>query len=265
MHVEKNVFDNIFNTIMDKKGKTKDNENVREDMKMICKRRTLKLKAENDKYKKPKATYITVCEWIKQLKFSDGYVSNIARCINIDDGKIYGMKSHDYHVFMQRLIPLVFRYMLPKLVWGALTKLSIFFKEVCATELCASVMENLEKIFPPTFFDVMEHLVMHLPYEVKVAKPMQYKWIYPFERCMLYVKRKVQNKARVEGSICEAYILEEISNFASMHDMINKCLSIFKYPCRPIGNGSNRFLIDMELQIAETYVLVNYKEIEPFL
>ncbi|KAJ1410164.1 hypothetical protein SESBI_22193 [Sesbania bispinosa] len=49
------------------------------------------------------------------------------------------------------------------------------------------------------------------------------------------------------------------------HDMIDEYLSIFKYPCRPIGKGSSRFLIDVELQIAETYVLVNCKEVEPYL
>ncbi|RDX90084.1 hypothetical protein CR513_28091, partial [Mucuna pruriens] len=233
MHVKKNVFDNILNMIMDIKGKTKDNANTREDMKMICKCPTLELKIENDKYKKPKATYVLnankkrmVCEWIKQLKFPNGYVSNIACCINSDDGKIYGMKSHDCH-----------------------------------------------KIFPPAFFDVMEHIVMHISYEAKVGGTVQYRWIH---------LRGVQNKARVEGSISEAYILEDISNFASMyfdpklqtrctqvpqnddgvHDMINKCLSIFKYPCRPIGMGSNRFLIDMKLQIAKTYVLVNVGQVE---
>lgn len=131
----------------------------------------------------------------------------------------------------------------------------------------------------------MEHLVVHLPYEAKVGGPVQYRWMYPFERCMLYLKRKVRNKARVEGSICEAYILEEISNFASMYfdphlqtrrtqvprnddggeDMPDECLSIFKHPCRPIGKGRNRFLTDKELEIAEIYVLVNCSEVEPYL
>ncbi|PNX91366.1 hypothetical protein L195_g047496, partial [Trifolium pratense] len=131
----------------------------------------------------------------------------------------------------------------------------------------------------------MEHLVVHLPYEAKVGGPVQYRWMYPFERCMLYLKRKARNKARVEGSICEAYNLEEVSNFASMYFdpklqtrhtkvprnddggqcMIDECLSIFKYPCRPIGKGKKRFLTDGEYQIAETYVLVNCKEVEPFL
>ena len=32
MHIEKNVFENIFNTVMDVKGKTKDNINARMDI-----------------------------------------------------------------------------------------------------------------------------------------------------------------------------------------------------------------------------------------
>ena len=41
--------------------------------------------------------------------------------------------------------------------------------------------------------------------------------MYIVHRCMFDLKKKVQNKARVEGSICEAYILEEISHFSSMY------------------------------------------------
>jgi hypothetical protein len=42
-------------------------------------------------------------------------------------------------------------------------------------------------IFPPSFFDSMEHLHMHLPYEVKVGGPVQYRWMYPFERLDIIV------------------------------------------------------------------------------
>ncbi|KAK4389817.1 hypothetical protein Sango_2318700 [Sesamum angolense] len=43
MHIEKNVFDNIFNTEIDIKGKTKDNLNARKDLKIICNRLELEL------------------------------------------------------------------------------------------------------------------------------------------------------------------------------------------------------------------------------
>jgi hypothetical protein len=39
MHIEKNVFENIFNTVMDVKGKTKDNIKARLDVALFCNRK----------------------------------------------------------------------------------------------------------------------------------------------------------------------------------------------------------------------------------
>lgn len=47
------------------------------------------------------------------------------------------------------------------------------------------ILCKLEKIFPPAFFDVMVHLAIHLPREVKLGGPVHYRWMYPIER---YVK-----------------------------------------------------------------------------
>ena len=131
MHVEKNVFDNILNAIINIKGKTKDNMNAHLDMTIVCKRPELELLDRNGIIVKPKVIYALgaahikeVCLWLKQLRFLDGYVSNITRCVNTNEEKIYEMKSHDCYVFMQRLLPIAFRDMLPKLVWGVMTKLS---------------------------------------------------------------------------------------------------------------------------------------------
>src|SRR5262249_38045920 len=106
MHIEKNVFNNMFNTVMDEKGKTKDNAKAREDLKTICKRPELELQCRNDKIFKPKVAYVLTSyqvkearRWIKDLRFLDRYVSNITHCVNIEEGKMYGMKSHDFHVF----------------------------------------------------------------------------------------------------------------------------------------------------------------------
>jgi Domain of unknown function (DUF4218) len=74
-----------------------------------------------------------------------------------------------------------------------LTELSNFFRDLYATELKVEHMEELEKkiivtiyklekIFPPAFFDSMEHLILHLAYEAKVGVPVFCRWMYPFER-----------------------------------------------------------------------------------
>ncbi|KAL8147860.1 hypothetical protein AgCh_005257 [Apium graveolens] len=120
MHVEKNVFDNVFNTVMNVTGNTKDNDKARLDLKDICKRPTLELQeSSNGKTVKPHARYTLskkqvedVCTWIKSLKLPDGYASNILRCVTdkTPHGKLKGMKSHDCHVFLERLLPIAFQH-----------------------------------------------------------------------------------------------------------------------------------------------------------
>ncbi|XP_076927018.1 uncharacterized protein LOC143590413 [Bidens hawaiensis] len=51
-----------------------------------------------------------------------------------------------------------------------------FLNSKVALTLC-----KLEKIFPPTFFTVMVHLVVHLTREVKLGGPVAFRWMYPIE------------------------------------------------------------------------------------
>ena len=107
--------------------------------------------------------------------------------------KLFGMKIHDFHVFMQRLIPIAFRNLMPTNVWEPLIELSLFCKDLTCIKLKEEVMGRLElkitvtlckleRIFPPGFFDSMEHLPIHFPYEARIASPVQFRWMYPFER-----------------------------------------------------------------------------------
>ena len=75
------------------------------------------------------------------------------------------------------------------------------------------LLYKLEKIFPPGCFLPMQHLIMHLPYEARMRGPMQNHWCYLIERCLKTLRKKCRNKAKIEASIAEAYILEEVSNF----------------------------------------------------
>ncbi|XP_055960094.1 uncharacterized protein LOC126661596 [Mercurialis annua] len=236
-------------------------------------------------------------EWVKELKFPDGHVSNLGRCVDLKKLKMNGMKSHDCHVFMQRLLPIAFREFLHPSVWEPITELSIFFKDLTCTTLkeddliemekdIAKILCKLERIFPPNFFDSMEHLPIHLPYEAKLAGPVQYRWMYPFERYLRKLKRKVTNKAKVEGSIATGYLYEEIAKFASFYfndgdptlpdrlqrnetrddvvdDDVDR-LSIFKPNGRPIGASKKRSLEEDEYTAAHSYILLNCPEIEHY-
>jgi hypothetical protein len=170
-------------------------------MAQLCHRPHLEL-TTNDKGNiiKPHATYCLdkkqrreICEWVKNLQFPDGYVSNLANIVDVDDASFGGLKSHDCHIFMERLLPVAFRDFLPDSIWEALTEVSNFFRDLCARELDPIHIEKLErdiivtickleKIFPPGFFDSMEHLIVHIAYEARVCGPVSFRWMYTFER-----------------------------------------------------------------------------------
>jgi hypothetical protein len=201
MHTEKNVMEALLATILDISDKTKDNVKARLDLEIICDRSDYHMrKKPNGSWEKRRAPFclsreqkIAVLRWLKALKFPDMYAANIRRGVNLSDLRINGMKSHDYHIFMERLLPIALRGFIDNTIWLALAELSFFFRQLCSTEINIEKMEELEnsipvllckleKIFPPGFFNSMQHLLLHLPYEAKIGGPVQYRWMYVFER-----------------------------------------------------------------------------------
>nr|XP_011467165.1 PREDICTED: uncharacterized protein LOC105352270 [Fragaria vesca subsp. vesca] len=125
------------------------------------------------------------------------------------ENKISGLKTHDFHVLLQRLLPVVIRPYLQSDVVDTLVALFKFFQRICAKELKKSdvrslqedivcIMCKLEMIFPPTFFDIMIHLMIHLPEQVLLTGSVQYTWCYPNER-QLGDFKKNKNKRFPEG------------------------------------------------------------------
>ncbi|GJY27726.1 hypothetical protein Tco_0403493 [Tanacetum coccineum] len=86
---------------------------------------------------------------------------------------------------------------------------------VKAKDQLINIMCSLEKIFPPAFFNIMVHLVIHLPEEAIQGGPEEYRWMYPFKRYMKKLKNYVRNKAKPEGSIAKGYVTEEALTFCS--------------------------------------------------
>jgi hypothetical protein len=64
----------------------------------------------------------------------------------MEECKLYGMKSHDCHVFMQTLILLAFRDLLPKGIRDAVTEISHFFRDTCSNKLNVYHIDRLETI-----------------------------------------------------------------------------------------------------------------------
>ena len=145
------------------------------------------------------------------------------------------------------------------------------------------ILCKLEKIFPPSFFDVMLHLAVHLPEEAILRGPVQYGWMYPVERRLLTLKRFVRNMARPEGSIAEAYVAAECLNICSRYfgdDVETRHnregrnrervvieegeLSVFQHGAYLIG-APNLTYLEHDYEKMVWFVLNNCPEVEPYI
>ena len=109
---------------------------------------------------------------------------------------------------------------------------------------------------------------------------MQNHWCYPIERCLKTLHKKCRNKAKIEASIVEAYILEEVSNFIEKY-YSEKLSSVYNPPPRynagendlslfqgQLGSASastTKQLKNEEWRSIMLYVLTNLVEVQPFI
>ncbi|XP_071913572.1 uncharacterized protein [Coffea arabica] len=130
-------------------------------------------------------------------------------------------------------------------------------------------------MFPPPFFNIMEHLLVHLPEEAKLGGPFQFRSMYPIERYLCTLKNYVRSRSHPEGSIAEGYLAEECMAFCSMYlDNIESKLNrpprnyedeyLNRQIGRPLGKEEVIYLDDVSWVQAHRYVLGNLETVDPF-
>ena len=75
-----------------------------------------------------------------------------------------------------------------------------------------NVFVSFELVFPPSFFNIMTHLV-HLVKEISILGPVFLHNMFPFERFMGVLKKYVKVRSKPEGSITQGYGTEEVIEF----------------------------------------------------
>ena len=116
MYIEKNVCDNVLYTML-KDEKSKDHLQARQDLKDMRIKEEL-WPDENGKYipllftmtREQRKIFLNT---LKNVKMPNGYSSNISCCVDDENYRIFGFKSHDSHILMQHLLPIVIRNVLP--------------------------------------------------------------------------------------------------------------------------------------------------------
>jgi hypothetical protein len=143
MHQECNVVESIISMYFEVTGFSKDNVNARKGLAALCNRPSLepKINAKGN-LKRPQAPYCLklierkeILRWLKKLKFPDRYASNIKRVINVSTSKLNWLKSHDYHIIIARLMPVMFCGYFNADPGKIFAELSYFYRQICAKQV----------------------------------------------------------------------------------------------------------------------------------
>ena len=164
--------------------------------------------------------------------------------MHVNERKIFGLKSHENHIILQHLLPLAVRNILPEIVSAGVIRVSNFFKKICSPVIRISDMEDLEAdiaetlslletIFLPSFFDIMVHLMVHLPAQARIAGPVHFRSMWPVERYLMRLKGSVHTKSHPEGSIVEGSLFYESLTLCSryLHGEIQLNQNLEKMKC----------------------------------
>ena len=286
MHVEKNISASILGYILG----DKDNVAVRKDMEDVGIRPSLHLQRRSGggNFIKPHAPYAlrpeetaSFLRRVGGIKVPTGYSSSMLK--HLSDRKLHGLKSHDHHIILQDILPASIRGLLHLGARDAVIRLGHCFKMICQKTLDPSQMKPLQLYvaetmclleiwFPPSFFDIMPHLLLHLVEELDWLGPVHARWCYGAERYLYVLKKYVRNRAKPEASIATGYMYAEALGFMTEH------LSLYPGHKRiwdPEDNERNtgevlegaptpRVMPNREWQAIHEFVVSNSNLTEPF-
>ena len=164
----------------------------------------------------------------------------------------------------------------------------ITLKELDCLEVeIREIINQLERIFPPSFFDIMILLPIHLANEVRLGGPVQNRWMYSTQREMGTFKSYIRNRRYPEGCIAEARVGIDCMNLFSRYlngavqTRFNRrtrnndecdptdaeTVSLFPIKGCPIGaKKTDPFVFDNKsLSQAHAYLLGNCDEIQEYI
>jgi Domain of unknown function (DUF4218) len=159
------------------------------------------------------------------------------------------------------------------------------YRWVCAKEIdknsipemkrrVIQLMCLLEKVFPPAFFDIQIHLLIHLVEEVEIAGTVHARWMYWVERFMKVLKGYVRQAAKPEGCMQSGHLHYEAMFLASQAVELfdAKAPTAWEHAeegvdissLRLLGKKTQRTLSLVEKSQMHKYVLNNDSRLAPY-
>jgi hypothetical protein len=148
------------------------------------------------------------------------FLSNITKQVSVKNLSMSGYNSLDCHMMMMVFLAIAIRAIKPMCIKVLITCLCYFFNTVSqkvtgCKELddlkvyMIETMFTLEMCFPP-FFEMQEHLMIHLMDQIITLGPLYLHSMFSYERFLAVLKAYVRNCAHPEGCIMEGYTIENV-------------------------------------------------------
>jgi hypothetical protein len=182
MDLKKNVFESTIGVVLDIKTKTKDglksrmdlvNQDIRSEIHSTPVTQSGKVNLSGTSYNLTRDKKRAVCQWLRGVKVPTSFSSNIKSLVSMKDLILTSFNAHDCHIMLMMFLPIVIRAIGLEYVNMVITRMSYFFncithKVIDEAELLGlkqfitETLCQLEMCFPPSFFDIMPHLTMHM-------------------------------------------------------------------------------------------------------
>uniref|UniRef100_K3Y398 DUF4218 domain-containing protein n=1 Tax=Setaria italica TaxID=4555 RepID=K3Y398_SETIT len=235
VYLNKNVFGNTIGLFLETPAKTKDTLKSRQDLVAMKIRKDLHpIDKGNGRYELPPASYNltldekkVVCQLLWGIRVPSQFSSNIRNLVSMNDLLLSSYNFHDCHVMLTLFLPIAIRAIKRIYAKMVITRLCYFLNKIS---------EKLDMCFALGFFDIMEHLMIHMVDQIWALGPLYLHEMWTYEHFMLVLEWYVLNRAYPEGSMIEGYNIVEI---------IESCLGYLKDKVK-IGLPIPRFMGKLE-------------------
>ena len=181
--------------------KTKDGLKSWKDMVQLNVKRELHpVPEDNGKYTLPAASFNltpkerrAMCTFLRGVKVLTGFSANMKRLVSMKDLSVKNFKAHDCHVMLIVFLPIAIRAIKLEFFKMAITRMCYFFSKISQKtigkeelsdlhEFVVETQNQLEMCLPPTFFDIMPHLMIHMVYQIQALGPWYLHEMWSYER-----------------------------------------------------------------------------------
>jgi len=136
-----------------------------------------------------------VCQWLRAVKVPTGFSSNIKSLVSMKDLTLTSFNAHDCHIMLTVFLPIVIRAIGPEYVKMVITRLSYYFNWITQEvideaelpgmkQFIAETICQLDMCFPPSYFDIMLHLMMHMVDQIQDLGPVYLHQMWMYKRFM---------------------------------------------------------------------------------